>query len=87
MRIGISYRTPATAGQQEEASRKYNLTFVAIALNLFNVVNLGAPNGVLDSHLFDQMQPLASGPFGNPTLGKRAILLQAYFSFERTVLR
>jgi Carboxypeptidase regulatory-like domain len=63
------------------APRKYNLTFVAVALNVFNVVNLGTPNGVLDSRLFDQTQSLASGPFGNPTPGNRAILFQVRFSF------
>jgi hypothetical protein len=63
------------------APRKYSLTFVAVALNIFNVVNLGTPNGVLDSRLFDQTQSLASGPFGNPTPGNRSILLQANFSF------
>jgi Carboxypeptidase regulatory-like domain len=63
------------------APRKYKLTFVAVALNLFNVVNLGTPNGVLDSRLFNQTQSLANGPFGNPTPGNRAILLQANFSF------
>lgn len=63
------------------APRKYNLTFVAVALNVFNVVNLSTPNGVLDSRLFNQTQSLASGPFGNPTPGNRAIMFQANFSF------
>lgn len=63
------------------APRKYNLTFVVVALNLVNVVNLGTPNGVLDSRIFGQAQSLASGPFGNPTPGNRAILFQANFSF------
>jgi hypothetical protein len=63
------------------APRKYNLTFVAAALNIFNVVNLGTPNGVLDSRLFGQTQSLAAGQFGSPTPGNRTILLQANFSF------
>jgi hypothetical protein len=63
------------------APRKYSLTFVAVALNVFNIVNLGTPNGVLDSSLFNETQSLASGPFGNPTPGNRAILFQANFSF------
>lgn len=63
------------------APRKYNLTFVAIALNVFNVVNLSTPNGVMGSRLFGQTQQVASGPFGSPTPGNRAILFQANFSF------
>ena len=63
------------------APRKYNLTLVGGALNVFNVVNLGTPNGVLDSRLFNQTQSLASGPFSNPTPGNRAVLFQANFSF------
>jgi hypothetical protein len=63
------------------APRKYNLTFIVAALNLFNIANLGTPNGVLESRLFNQTQSLATGPFGNPTPGNRAIMLQANFSF------
>ena len=65
----------------EGAPRRYNLTFVAGASNLFNIVNLGTPNGVLISPLFNKSQSLADGPFANPTPGNRAIIFQANFSF------
>ncbi|HEX4577900.1 MAG TPA: carboxypeptidase regulatory-like domain-containing protein [Edaphobacter sp.] len=62
-------------------SRKYSLTVVAIALNLFNIVNRGPENGVLNSSLFGQSQTLAGGPYGSPTPGNRSILFAANFSF------
>lgn len=62
-------------------SRRYSLTFVVGALNLFNIVNLGPPNGVLNSRLFGKTQSLASGPFGSPTPGNRTVFLQAMFNF------
>ena len=49
--------------------RKYSLTLVGAALNVFNIVNLGTPNGVMNSSLFGQTQSLASGPYGSPTPG------------------
>lgn len=61
--------------------RKYSLTLVGGALNLFNIVNLGTPNGTLVSPLFGKTQSLASGPFGSPTPGNRAVFVQAVFTF------
>lgn len=61
--------------------RKYNLTFIVGALNVFNIVNRGTPNGVLNSPLFGKTQTLASGPFGMPAPGNRDIFMQALFSF------
>ncbi len=61
--------------------RKYSLTLVGGALNIFNVVNLGPPNGTLSSPLFGKTQSLASGPFGSPTPGNRAVFVQAVFTF------
>lgn len=63
------------------APRKYSLTLAGSAINAFNQVNLAPPNGVLDSRLFNQTQSLASGSYGNPIPGNRAILLQSTFSF------
>ncbi len=63
------------------APRRYNLTFVVGANNIFNIVNLGTPNGILLSPLFNQTQTLAGGQFGNPTPGTRTIYLQSSFSF------
>ncbi len=65
----------------QTAPRRFNLTFVVGAANAFNIVNLGTPNGVLLSPLFNTTQSLASGPFANPTPGNRAINFQTTFSF------
>ncbi len=65
----------------QTAPRRYNLTFVASAANLFNNANYGTPNGVLLSRLFNTSQTLAVGPFANPTPGNRAISFQADFTF------
>jgi hypothetical protein len=62
-------------------ARKYSLTLIGGALNIFNIVNLGTPNGTLSSPLFGKTQSLAGGPFGSPTPGNRAIFLQAVFTF------
>lgn len=61
--------------------RRYNLTFIVGALNIFNIANRGTPNGVLSSPLFGQTQTLASGPFGLPAPGNRDIFVQTLFSF------
>lgn len=72
-----------SAGPRLDATvpRKYSLTLVVVALNLFNIVNRGPENGVLNSTLFGQSQTLAGGPYGSPTPGNRTILFQANFSF------
>jgi hypothetical protein len=62
-------------------ARKYSLTFIVGALNVFNIVNRGAPNGVLNSPLFGTSQTLASGQFGLPAPGNRDIFLQTLFNF------
>jgi len=63
------------------APRRFNLTLVAGANNVLNMVNLGTPNGVLLSPLFNQTQTLANGPFGSPTPGNRTVVFQSNFSF------
>ncbi len=65
----------------ESAPRRYNLTFVCSAANLFNMVNLAPPNGVMLSPLFNKSQALAPGGFQSATPGNRAISFQAGFSF------
>ena len=62
-------------------SRKYSLTLVGGAINIFNIVNLGTPNGTLSSPLFGKTQSLAGGPYGTPTAGNRTVLVQAVFTF------
>ena len=61
--------------------RRYNLTLIAGANNILNMVNLGTPNGVLLSPLFNQTQSLAGGQFGSPTPGTPTIFIQANLSF------
>lgn len=62
-------------------ARRFNLTFVAVALNVLNIVNLGTPNGVMTSPLFNKTQSLAGGQFSTPTPGNRAIMFQTSISF------
>ena len=61
--------------------RKYSLTLAVAAINVFNIVNLGPPNGTLSTPLFGKSQSLASGPFGSPVAGNRFIVAQANFAF------
>jgi hypothetical protein len=62
--------------------RKYNLTFSAQALNLFNDVNYSTPGGTVGSREFGQSTSLASGPFSGPGGStSRRIFVQATFAF------
>jgi hypothetical protein len=65
----------------EKTPRKYNIGFVAIALNCLNIANWGPPNGVMESPAFGKSQQLASGPYTGPTPGNRTILFSTNFSF------
>ena len=84
---GVNIGQGSAAGNQQKVNidasvpRKYSLTFIAGAYNLFNIANRGTPNGVLTSPLFGQTQTLASGPFGPASPGNRTTFLQAMFSF------
>jgi hypothetical protein len=62
-------------------SRKYSLTLIGGAINIFNIVNLGTPNGTINSPLFGRTQSLAGGPFGSPTPANRSVFVQAVFTF------
>lgn len=63
------------------APRKYSLTLIVGAMNLFNYVNLSPPNGTLESPLFGTSQSLAGRPYGSPTSGNRTITALAMFNF------
>ncbi len=63
------------------SDRRYNLTLALNARNLFNVVNVANPNGVLGSRLFDVSNSLQGGPFSPGTAANRKFELQATFSF------
>ena len=64
-----------------DAARRYQLTFNVSAINLFNIANLGPPNGVVSSSLFGKSQSLATGAFASPTPGNRSVFLQTLFTF------
>jgi hypothetical protein len=68
------------------AGKKYNLNASVNARNVFNVVNLAAPNGTLTSPFFGQSTSLAGGgggPFGGGgnAAGNRRIEFQLRLSF------
>ena len=64
----------------QPVNHRYNLTFNAQALNLFNVVNLAPPTGVLGSPEFGKSNALAGRPYTSPS-ATRQIFLQAVFTF------
>jgi hypothetical protein len=67
-------------GGGTNSGRKYNLTFSAQALNLFNNVDYGGPNGTIGSPYFLRSTTLAGGMFSSGAAVRR-IFLQAIFSF------
>jgi hypothetical protein len=60
--------------------RKYSLTFSAQALNLFNDIDYGGPNGTLGTQKFNESTTLAGGIFSTGSAARR-IFLQAVFTF------
>ncbi len=62
------------------SSRRYSLTFSAQALNLFNNIDYGGPNGTIGSPRFDRSTTLAGGIFSTGSAARR-IFLQATFAF------
>jgi hypothetical protein len=60
--------------------RKYSLNFSVQALNLFNNMNYGGPNGVLGSPHFDRSTTLAGGIYSSGSASRR-IFGQAVFTF------
>ena len=63
-------------------NRRYSLTFSVQALNLFNDVNYGGPNGTLGSKGFGESTTLAGGIFNSPTgSAVRRIYGQLIFQF------
>ncbi|MGA7255121.1 MAG: hypothetical protein WCF17_12365, partial [Terracidiphilus sp.] len=61
-------------------NRRFNLTFSAQALNLFNDIDYGGPNGTIKSPDFLQSTTLAGGIFSSGSAARR-IFLQATLSF------
>jgi Carboxypeptidase regulatory-like domain len=64
----------------QQAARRYSLSFTAMGRNIFNNVNLAAPVGVLQSPLFGKSNALAGGFFSSPS-SNRSIDLQMSFNF------
>jgi hypothetical protein len=62
------------------SGRKYTLTFSAQALNLFNNVDYGGPNGTIGSRYFLQSTTLAGGMYSSGSASRR-VFLQAIFTF------
>jgi hypothetical protein len=60
--------------------RKYSLNFSVQALNLFNNINYGGPNGTLGSRRFGQSSTLAGGIFSTGSAARR-VFAQVIFSF------
>jgi hypothetical protein len=67
-------------GGGNSTGHKYSLTFSAQALNLFNDINKGTPNGTITSGQFGQSYNLAGGIFSQGSASRR-IFVQAVFSF------
>lgn len=62
-------------------TRRYNLTIAAMARNLFNTWNPGAPIGDLSSSRFGQSISLPGGPFSSGSTANRIFDLSAAFTF------
>jgi hypothetical protein len=60
--------------------RKYSMNFSVQALNLFNSVNYGGPNGTLGTRRFNESSTLAGGIFSSGSAVRR-IFAQVSFSF------
>jgi hypothetical protein len=72
---------PADSAKSQKAAPRYTLTVIAGATNIFNMVNLASPNGVLSSPLFGQQLTPATGAFALSSPGNRTVYFTSYFSF------
>ena len=69
-----------SGGGGNSTGRRYSLTFSAQALNLFNDIDKGQPNGTVTSPNFGKSTSLAGGIFSQGSAARR-IFVQAVFSF------
>jgi len=67
-------------GMASAVNTRYSLTFSVNARNVFNIVNLAAPVGNLNSPIFGQSNAIV-GFFGAGSAANRRIDLQAIFTF------
>jgi hypothetical protein len=72
--------TSTGGGSAADTSRKYALLFSVQALNLFNDIDYGVPNGTLNSPYFNRPTSLAGGAFSTGSAARR-IFGQVTFSF------
>jgi hypothetical protein len=80
--LGGSGGGPGGMMSPTSTGRRFNLTFSAQALNLFNDVNYSTPIGTLGSSNFGHSTSLANGPFSGPGGStSRRIFFQAVFAF------
>jgi len=80
--LGGSGGGPGAMMGPTATGRRFNLTFSAQALNLFNNVNYSTPSGTLGSSEFGRSTSLASGPFSGPGGStSRRVFFQAVFAF------
>jgi hypothetical protein len=89
---GLSGNRGGPGRMDQEAARKYSLTFSAWATNILNHENLGTPSGAMSpsldqngnlklSQYFGESQTIAGGFFHGPSAGNRVITLEAAFNF------
>jgi hypothetical protein len=67
-------------GNGNSTGHRYSLTFSAQALNLFNDIDKGTPNGTVTAPNFGKSTNLAGGIFSQGSAARR-IFVQAVFSF------
>ncbi len=89
---GLSGNRGGPGRMDQEAARKYSLTFSVWATNILNHENLGTPSGAMSpspdqngdlklSRYFRPSQTIAGGFFHGPSAGNRVITLEAAFNF------
>jgi hypothetical protein len=71
---------PGGPGGQTASARRYNLSFSAQALNLFNDINLAPPTGTLGTPNFGKSNALAGQIYSSGSASRR-VFVQAIFSF------
>jgi hypothetical protein len=71
---------PGGMGGGNSTGHKYSLTFSAQALNLFNDIDKGQPNGTVTAPNFGRSTNMAGGIFSQGSAARR-IFVQAVFSF------
>ena len=78
--LGGGGRGPGGMFGPTGTGHKYSLNFSVQALNLFNNIDYGGPNGTLGSPRFDRSTTLAGGIFSTGSAARR-VFAQVIFSF------